>query len=269
MRNDAQTRCVRGPDEIFKPPSPALLALEARAGLEFVSFLWSLPLLEQLPRGDGHPVLILPGWLAADSSTLTLRWFLRRRGYHVHGWRLGRNFGPAPDVIQRLGDRFHSLRQRHGRKVSLIGWSLGGVYAREIARAFPQDVRQVITLVSPFRDPMASTAATVFARSRPGGESTWDREDLRRRLGRPLPMPATSIYTKSDAIVAWRSCLEPDGPFSENIEVFGSHVGMGHHPLALWVVADRLAQPEGAWRPFQTSFWSRWLLGLAAARPAS
>ncbi|MGH7820171.1 MAG: esterase/lipase family protein, partial [Candidatus Binatia bacterium] len=216
-----------------------------------------------------HPVLILPGWLAGDLSTLTLRWFLRRRGYHVHGWRLGRNLGPSPDLIQGIAGRFLSLRRRHGRKVSIIGWSLGGVYARELARSFPDDVRQVITLVSPFRDPMATNAAQLFRHTSLGRRSAYDRGEIRARLGSPLPVPATSIYTRTDGIVSWRSCLEPAGPYAQNVAVMSSHVGMGHHPVALWVIADRLAQSEGTWTPFRPSFWNRWLLdGLAHAQPA-
>src|SRR5207244_11287989 len=124
----------------MRPPSPALLALEGRAWLEFAALLPALPLLGRAPAGDGHPVLVLPGWLANDRSTQALRWFLRDRGYHVHGWKLGRNLGPSSRLAPALGQRFTALRARHGRKLSLIGWSLGGIYARELARRFPDDV---------------------------------------------------------------------------------------------------------------------------------
>src|SRR5438874_9323897 len=113
--------------EPIRPPSPALLALEGRAWLEFAALLPALPLLTRAPRGDGHPVLVLPGYLASDRSTQVLRWFLRSRGYHVHGWRLGRNRGPAPDLIDGLRDRFTALVDRHGRPMTLVGWSLGGI----------------------------------------------------------------------------------------------------------------------------------------------
>src|SRR5437867_7066030 len=169
----------------MRPPSPALLALEGRAWLEFAALLPALPLLGRAPAGVGHPVLVLPGWLASDRSTLALRWFLRDRGYHVHGWRLGRNLGPTPDMVAALGRRFLELRERHGeRKISVLGWSLGGIYARELARRFPAAVRQVITLASPFRDPGASNVPRPFRR-RPAD----DGPDLRRRLRSPLPVP--------------------------------------------------------------------------------
>ena len=231
--------------ETIRPPSVALLALEGRAWLEFAALLPALPLLGRAPAGDGHPVLVLPGWLASDRSTQALRWFLRHRGYHAHGWKLGRNYGPSGALRTALAERFTALRRRHGRPLSLIGWSLGGIYARELARQFPRDVRQVITLASPFRDPSATSIARFFPARRNGAPA-----GSHEPLGTPLPVPSTSLYSRSDGIVAWRSCLEDGGPLRESIEVQSSHCGMGHHPAVLLVIADRLAQPEGAWRPF-------------------
>jgi len=233
------------PDRI-RPPSPALLALEGRAWLEFASLLPALPLLARAPRGDGHPVLVLPGWLAGDRTTRPLRWFLRDRGYHAHGWKLGRNHGPDPDTVAGLSRRFRELRDRHGRRVTLIGWSLGGIYARELARHFPDGVRQVVTLASPFRDVSATSGITRIFRS----AGTPERPDVHRRLRDPLPVPSTAIYSRTDGIVAWQSCLEDDGPQSESIAVESSHCGMGHHPRVLLVIANRLAQPDGAWKPY-------------------
>ncbi len=231
--------------ERIAPPSAAWLALEGRAWLELAAILPALPLLARAPRGDGHPVLVLPGWLASDVSTRPLRWFLRDRGYHVHGWRLGRNHGPNADTVAGLGRRFHALRERHaGRKLTLLGWSLGGIYARELARHFPDDVRQVVTLASPFRD-VSATSVARFLRP-PAGRGP----DELHRLAAPLPVPATSIYSRSDGIVAWQSCLLDEGAFSENIEVRSSHCGMGHHPGVLLVIANRLAQAEGRWQPY-------------------
>ncbi len=245
--------------EPIAPPSPFLTAFEGRAWLELASVVPALPILDRAPIGDGHPVLVLPGWLADDVSTRTLRWFLRRRGYHVHGWRLGRNVGATEAIVAALGKRFRTLRARHERRLSVVGWSLGGIYARELGRRFPDDVRQVITLGSPFADPSATTPARLY-RAVFGASS-----DGRPRLADPLPVPATSIYSRSDGVVAWRSCLDTPGPQRENVEVWSSHCGLGHHPAALLVVADRLAQPEGAWRPFVPGGWHRW--PLFAARP--
>lgn len=233
--------------EPIAPPPIGYLALEGRAGLEFSMHLAALPLLRFTPKGDGHPVLVLPGFTASDVSTLALRRFLRSRGYHAHGWRLGRNLGPSTRVVTGLGERFTALREKHGRKVSLVGWSLGGIYARELARLFPNDVRQVITLASPFRDPLANNVIVP-----PTASSKLDEDpDLYSRLRAPLEVPTTAVYTRTDGIVAWKSCVEEEGPYRENIEVWSSHCGIGHHPMAMQIIANRLAQPEGEWRRYR------------------
>ncbi len=205
------------------------LALEGpRASFEAATLGPALPLLLSAPRGDGHPVLVLPGFGASDASTFALRGYLRERGYAAHGWRQGRNRGPTAGLEQRLLARIAALRERHQRRVSLVGWSLGGVFARELARRVPDAVRQVITLASPFRD---------------------------RRMAspEPPPVPCTAIYSESDGVVGGRVCRERESALTENIRVASSHFGMGFHPLVLYAVADRLAQPEGAWKPFDRS----------------
>ncbi|HEY2387476.1 MAG TPA: alpha/beta hydrolase [Candidatus Binatia bacterium] len=221
------------------PPSPFLFPLEGRAWLELAALAPAWPFLRRAPRGDGHPVLVLPGWLATDLSTRALRAFLRARGYHVHGWRLGRNLGPSAELIDGLVARFRELRERHGRPLSIIGWSLGGIYARELARRNAADVRRVITLGSPFRDPYATTAAArLFGhRGRPVDA------ERQHRLRTPPPVPCTSFYSRTDGIVAWQSCLEEARPWTENVEVRSSHCGMGHHPTVLLAIAERLARP--------------------------
>lgn len=222
-----------------------------RAAGDFGMYIAALPLLRRAaPRGDGHPILVLPGLMAADSSTRPMRLYLRRLGYHVHGWRLGRNVGPTREAVEGMGARLDELSARHGKKISIIGWSLGGIYAREIAHRRPDDVRQVITLGSPFAmtDPGSSRATRTYERYR---HRHVDGDRLRRGgTAGALQVPATSIYTKYDGIVSWRACLDEVGPKSENVCVIGSHVGLGHNPAVLWVIADRLAQPEGSWRPF-------------------
>ena len=194
------------------------------APAEFAAFLASTPMLRTAPRGDGHPVLVLPGLGADDSSTRALRWFLRDRGYWVHGWRLGTNQGPTDRTISGLSSRLDELGQRHGRTVSIVGWSLGGLYARALARRTPKSVRQVITLGSPIQ-------GDAFARG-------------------PLPVPSTSIYSRTDRVVPFQLSLERPGPNRENVEVRGTHIGLGHNPAALLVIADPLAQPEHEWKPF-------------------
>ena len=215
------------------------------------------PLLARAPHGDGHPVLVLPGMGATDRSTAPMRGFLAGLGYQVHGWRLGRNM-PTPVVIDALRNRFAELYQRHGGvPMSLVGWSLGGIYAREIAAIRPDTVREVITLGSPFQDVPGEE-------SHPAALIRALRPDLARRRGvnrpgqGPLRIPSTAIFSRTDGIVPWRAARNIDGPFAESIEVVSSHVGLGHHPGVLWAVADRLAQPAGGWRPFvPDGAWAR------------
>ena len=215
-----------------------LLPLEARAWPELISTALSWPVLVRGPRrGDGHPVLVMPGWLGGDASTLVLRRLLRRLGYFAHGWKLGRNMGPGTHRIAGLERRLLSLADQHGTAVSLIGWSLGGVYAAELGRRRAEAVRQVVTLASPLRAPVAGAVAGIFDRELGPARATL------------LPPPITALYSRTDGIVGWRTCLVDAGPRSESIEVPTSHCGMGHHPTALWVVAERLAQPMESWKP--------------------
>lgn len=230
------------------PPSRELLLLEVRAIWELTAFFAAYPLLRLAPRGDGHPVLVLPGLAASDTSTRPLRTFLKDQGYHAHGWKLGANHGPRPGAEAKMQARLAELAERHQRKVSLIGWSLGGVFAREMARRAPEQVRSVITLGSPFAGaPKASNAWKLYERASGRNASDWPE---RERMRTPPPVPSTAIFSRSDGIVAWQGCLEQEGPTSENIEVEGSHCGLGHNPAVLYAIADRLAQSEGAWRPF-------------------
>ena len=239
----------------YRAPHRALLWSEQlRAGAETAAYFAALPTLSRGPRGDGHSVLVLPGLLADDRSTIALRHLLRRRGYRPHAWGLGRNIGPTRRITEGLLRRLDEVHERSGQPVSLIGWSLGGILARELTRVAPDQVRCVITLGSPFRltvddAPESTHAGRIFHAFRP-----WHTEFLERRgeeQERPaLPVPATSIYSKLDGIVPWQACQDLPGPLRENVEVRASHLGMGVHPQVLEVVLDRLHQPVGAWRKY-------------------
>ncbi|HYF62074.1 MAG TPA: hypothetical protein VD886_04625 [Herpetosiphonaceae bacterium] len=232
-------------------PSPPLryTLTEGRAFIEFGLCLQSMPLLRQAARGDGHPVLVYPGFMAANSSTALLRWFLRDLGYQAEGWCLGRNLGHE-DYLEDLNHQLASAYGKHGRKVSLIGWSLGGVFAREVARANPDKVRQVITLGSPFSTGPSGTRVSWIYRL-VTGRAIKD-EDV-ERIRACLTVPTTAIYSQTDGIVNWRGCVEEEGARRENIQVHGSHFGLGHNPVVLSVIADRLAQNPERWRPFRPS----------------
>src|SRR5512147_410243 len=147
----------------LNPPSRTLMLMEGRALHELGAFIGALPLLSLAPRGDGHPVLVLPGLVASDTSTRPLRTFLRTRGYAVSGWRQGRNLGLRHGVQDAMVDLLQEMNDTHGRKVSLVGWSLGGLYARQLAKMMPDRVRSVITLGSPFAaGPKATNAWRVY-----------------------------------------------------------------------------------------------------------
>ncbi len=194
--------------------------------------------------------------MGSDASTAPMRGLLRSLSYRVAAWGLGRNLGLRPGVEVRMIHRLRALHYQHGRKVSLVGWSLGGIYARELARQHPEMVRQVITLGSPFNlSPRANHAWRLYERM--VGEPIEAQQELLERLSEPLRVPATAIYSRSDGIVAWQCCLDETGGQRENIEVYGSHCGLGHNPLVLAAVADRLALPEGKWQPFERCGWRR------------
>jgi pimeloyl-ACP methyl ester carboxylesterase len=149
-----------------------------------------------------------------------------------------------------MRDLVARLAEESGGPVSLVGWSLGGVYARELARRLPDQVRQVITLASPFgmTDPaVQSRLDGAFKRS---ARSNAINRPRRPNNPEPLPLPSTAIYTRGDGVVDWHACLQPDGPRSESVRVYASHFGIGVDPATLWVIADRLAQPADDWAPF-------------------
>lgn len=239
----------------LQPPSRTLLALELRAVHEFGAFLGALPLLSMTPRGDGHPVLVLPGLIASDASTKPLREFLQRKGYAVEGWGQGRNRGLRLGVEEKMLDQVRRMYETSGRKVSIIGWSLGGIYARQLAKQLPNMVRDVITLGTPFAcPPYATNAWRVYELASGMKVAEADTHDA-GPLHETPPVPTTAIYSRTDGVCAWQGCREQPGPQVENIEVEASHCGMGHHPAIVYAIADRLAQAEGRWRPFHRRGW--------------
>jgi pimeloyl-ACP methyl ester carboxylesterase len=173
----------------------------------------------------------------------------------VSGWQQGRNLGLRQGVQQGMVDLVRELSDLHRRKISMVGWSLGGLYARQLAKMLPDRVRSVITLGSPFAGhPKATNAWRVYEMA--SGRRA-DEEDPRfgGRLSEPPPVPTTAIFSRTDGICAWQGCVEKKSATSESIEVESSHCGMGHHPAVVYAVADRLAQPEGHWKPFDRGGW--------------
>ena len=240
------------------PPHPLLALTEAhRVALEAAALSLSSRFLDRAPRGDGHPVMVLPGFLGSDGYTASLRRYLTRQGYAAHGWGLGRNLGPRDGVLEGLLERIEFLAGRYERSVSLIGHSLGGIFARELARAVPGRVRQVISLGSPFGEGRwsGSYPSRLFSSLNPPEELPVAEDTLPNAP----PVPTTDIYSRGDGIVNWRTARqEPEfgHPDTQSIEVRGSHCGMTLNPSVRFLLADRLSQPANAWRPFERRNWS-------------
>jgi pimeloyl-ACP methyl ester carboxylesterase len=241
--------------ERYRRPRAALFALEPiRATAELAVAATCAPLARVLPRGDGRSVFVLPGFTASDRSTVILRKFLSDLGYDTHGWHLGANLGPTQRVLTGILDGFAQIRRRSNGPVTVIGWSLGGLYARALAARSPRDVRHVITLGSPFR--MASradsNAATLYRALSALHVTPMDNQLRHRSYEGPPPVWSTSIFSKTDGVVPWETCLDDAGPTTENIEVQGAHVGLGYNPAALKVIADRL-QLGATWAPYRAN----------------
>lgn len=215
-------------------------------------------LSENARQGNDAPVMVLPGFFADDNIYNPLRNFLDEAGYKSYKWEAGRNYGLKPDTLSHIEE--HLLRifkENDGRKVHLVGHSLGGILAREMAREFPDIVDRVVTLGSPFGnakklDTVSPLVGLPFHILGAGGDMMGDQEILDRLIV-PPDVPTSSVYTRSDGIVPWQGCLNPvpqDGERSENIEVRASHVGLAFNPAAFLAIADRLAAAHDDWKPF-------------------
>lgn len=247
-------------DRAARPPSRFWTFAEGRAFFELGAFYLTRPFLAQLPRGDGHAVKVLPGFMATNNSTAPMRRLLSDLGYDAHGWDSGRNVRVDNALIARLENQLKRLNDESGRKVSLVGWSLGGVLARELAKLHPERVRLVISLGSPISDDRGHTNARRLFELLNGKEPEPMRGGRFQGLDEAPPVPTTSILTKTDGIVHWRGSVQkPTRTPSENIEVYASHCGLGVNPSVMIAIADRLAQPEGDWMPFEPSLAQQWM----------
>jgi alpha/beta hydrolase fold len=241
-----------GPDAAG--PSVALFLTEPVRGVaDLAVLLVAVPWLATAPRGDGHGVLVLPGLLASDTSTLPLRRYLGWLGYDVRGWDLGHNRGPTEEVLAGLPRALLAHARRTGHPVSLVGWSLGGVYARELARQHPRHVRRVITLGSPYalQDPWRQSRVHGPYQRLSSLHADGARLPTFEQRARPIGVPSTSVYSRLDGIVSWQACVEPETERHQNVEVRCSHIGFAVDPATLWLIADRLAVPPGQHRLFR------------------
>ncbi|MEL7199150.1 MAG: alpha/beta fold hydrolase [Pseudomonadota bacterium] len=230
---------------------------------ELASFYAMRPMLSNLPKGDGHAVLVLPGFMATNNSTRPLRGLLRDLGYDAHGWDSGRNVRVNEELISKLEAQIDKLYETSGRKISIVGWSLGGVLARELAKLKPDCVRQVVSLGSPISDDRNHTNAARLFKFFNGDEPEKIRGGQFEGLDIAPPVPTTSILTKTDGVVHWRGSVQhpekTNGFPSENIVVYASHIGLGVNPSVMIALADRLAQAEGEWAPFDPDVSQQWM----------
>jgi pimeloyl-ACP methyl ester carboxylesterase len=258
------------------PPSLLYTAIEYRALLEMALLPSSLPLLLTAPRGDGHPVLLIPGFVGDAGSMLGLKLYLRTRGYEVDDWGLGRNVGFQRKHVRALEQKLRFMHHTSGRRVSIVGWSLGGVFAMFAAHQAPECVRSVVTLGSPVStDPQRSDSPAIVKAlyrlvAHPMGPVAHSAHVDARVMRQPPPVPVSCLYSETDGVVPpHEATIDGDPARHENIPVPGSHVGLGFNALVLWIVAERLAQPEGAWRPFDPKGLPGQLYRLLTPRPAA
>ena len=238
-----------------KPPALGYAIAELpRALFELVCLIPAHLFLKSAPRGDGHPVITLPGYRSDDTAMLALRRYLERWGYVPYPWGLGANLGigyQRIDYEKRMLEKLENVAEKHGVPTTLIGWSQGGVIAREVTKRRPDLVRQVIVLGSPLADaPEATTLFRIFRRTS-AEEITNELMSVMREVASPLPnVRCICIYSDSDGIVSADIAQDLVSPNVENIRVTSSHLGMVVNPMVLFIIADRLAQPEDDWKPF-------------------
>jgi len=235
-------------DSEIEIPTRTGVLRELTAVTEFPRLALAAPKLAAGPSGRGAPVLVLPGFGAGDGSTLLLRGYLRVLGYAVHGWGLGRNGGDVEALIPQVVERADRIAQREGRPVRLVGWSLGGVLGRETAREQPEVAERVVTMGTPVIGGPKYTLAGESYRKRGVDLDAVERQ-VEQREAVPIACPITAIYSRNDAVVAWKACIDRFSPDVEHVEVEATHSGLGFSARVYEIVADRLAiglGPEAA-----------------------
>ena len=240
---------------------------EWRALVEMCTLPCAVPWLMQAPQGDGHPVLLLPGFMADEATLFAMKIFLRNRGYDVQTWGFGRNVGFRSQHARALEQKIRHLHHASGRRVSLVGWSLGGVFALYGAHQAPECVRSVITLCSPVSVDAEGSQSPALVKAlyrliaHPLGPDAHVMQPRAKKLreGSSLGLPMSCLYSVSDGVVPpQEATIHGDPGLHENIRVAGSHTGLGFNPMVLAILADRLAEPEGQWKPFNpTGWWKR------------
>jgi pimeloyl-ACP methyl ester carboxylesterase len=271
-RREGDALAGAAPDGPEPLPAPSWLLTACELGRLSVELPASVVVDAVTPAPDeglGRPVLVLPGFSSPDSATRRGRQHLGRLGYRAHGWGLGRNHGLIDPIIDGVLARLDQLHEEYDEPVRVVGWSFGGLLARWLAHQRPASVRQVVCLGSPYRPEGEHTRTTPLfersARTHGLSERAFEVVDTLRR---PLPVPVTAIYSRTDGIVNWRACRLTDAELaagrSDNIGVPSSHVGLLANPLSLAALTDRLAQDPDDWQPFD---WTTCLTRTVLGRP--
>ena len=227
----------------ISPPSNIRLFNEAFSWLEFPRLFLHAPDLLTQVRGKGERVLVFPGFGAGDFSTLILRQYLAYLGYNSAGWQQGINTGDVMVMIRTLTDAVRKQVQDTNAPVILVGWSLGGYLAREVAREVPNHVSQVLTLGSPIiGGPKYTRVAALFKDN--GLSLDMIEQAIASRDKQLLQMPITNIYSKNDGVVAWEACIDHKSPDVEHFEVRSSHLGLGISADVFRIIARQLSKNQ-------------------------
>lgn len=246
MANNIELQKIKKPSLFWLATEPVRAASELGISLPYRKFF------HKNYKGDGHPVLVLPGFMASDTSTNPLRRFIEKLGYNAYAWELGRNTAKL-EILDILIDKLEDIYHETGQEVTIIGWSLGGVYARQIAKEKPDMVRQIITLGSPFGGITEPNNATWMYNIISNGKRVVDLDpELLADLPKPAPVPTTAIFTKEDGVVPWQVCMEQEeSSIHQNVQVYGSHLGLGVNVSVLNIIADRLMYFKEEWVYFE------------------
>lgn len=255
------------------PPSRFLYtALEPlRLPIELITSHWTTKLQNKQAAGDGHPVMVLPPFMASDQITQSLRARIESWGYDVRGWDLGinaqtRNSDSMEEALkqrrlvsERLTDIISEVAHKTKQAVSLIGWSLGGLHALEVAQAIPNSIRQIITLGSPLGDPRSTAIYALMNANGTRASSDADVEQWLSGLDTPLrDVPFTCVYSDSDGIVDPCIAAISSGPQRQNIRVNSTHLGMAFNSRVHYILEDRLRMDAGNWEAMNTPAWLNW-----------
>lgn len=231
--------------EHLSAPGMILRMLEGRVGIEASQLMLQYPLLRlQAKRGQGEPVIVLPGFMSDDSSTVVLRYYLNSIGYDAIGWGLGTNRLPMLSLLPRLQALIDQVVERHGQKVRLVGWSRGGILSRELARDTPEKVARVITIGSPVKGGVGASSIGAMVKQSTGMSSAAMSALLRDRQQAQIRVPIRAIFSKLDGVVNWQACIDDLSPDIEHHEILGSHVGMGTN-VDVFRLLPRLLREDG------------------------